>query len=498
MNKVIINDFAPLADKYATVPAAGSSPYQSGGDLLKENARELINYASFTGLGLNLSNPGLILAEASDNIGYVSSACSNASRVLSPSVDIVIDIANGLYSAPGITFHFWQNYCTEVTVKWYKIKEDVEELISSKTFNPVPVANTNNSNILTYYGDNSVEDFNRVIISFTKTENAYQFVKLAGIDLGRIREITDFHSNINIFTEIDPDCADVPGSTCDFTAETDDFTPQDKQELYVYGGKNETLFGKFIIDRAPSIGKNRYSFECSDDILKIENPKFPQKLQGTWPVDSLNAEIKAASNVDIECEEYANVVLNGFVEADKSVRMAAAMISFGIGCFLSGFGSKVLKFKKLRNRRNKLISSSQILGRAEYTPIAPYTEIVLNKYSETFDNVADFRIASKTDKRATDAINPLIFDQYSLMSDIDSRIEELKEAGFYRNEISARIEYVDEAPGDICRIETPYDGIKTGVIKSMEISIGHKITANITMIERNFVENEGENNADIL
>lgn len=488
MNKVIINDFAPLADKNATVPAAGSSPYQSGGDLLNGNARELIDYASFTGLGLNLLNPDLELAEASDNIGYVSSACSNASGVLSPSVDIVIDLSGAYYSAPGITFHFWQNYCTEVIVSWYKDNE----LISSKTFYPTPTANKVNPNMLTYYGENAVDNFSKIILSFTKTENAYQFVKLAGIDLGKIREITDFHTNISVFTEIDPDCADVPGSTCDFTAATDDFKPQNMQELYVYGGKNEKLFGKFIVDRAPSIGKNRFSFECSDDVLKMEKPTVPQKLQGVWTVEELNAEIKESSNVDIDCGEYSASELNGFIEADKSARLSATMISFGLDCILSGFGSKTLSYRKLRNRKDKIISSSQILGKAEYTPIAPYTQISLNQYSESFDNIEASRSEAKADKRATDAANPLSFDQYSLMKDIDVRFSELKAAGFYRNEITARIEYIDEAPGDICRIETPYDGVKTGVIKSLDISIGHKITAQITMIERDFINDGGE------
>lgn len=482
MNKIVINDFAPLADKFATVPAEGSSDYQSAGDLLNGNARELINYASFTGLGIDLLNPELVFAENDDSIGYASSACSDVSRLLTPSVDIVIDLAEGLYSAPGITFHFWQNYCTEVTVKWYRISE-TEELISSKIFYP---------NGLVFYGENAVENFNRVVISFTKTEIPYQFVKLAGIDLGKIREITDIISNIEIFTEINPDCADVPGATCDFIAKITDFRPQDMQELYVYGGKNEKLFGKFIVDRAPSIGKNRYSFECSDEIMKTHTPPYPQKEQSTYTVSELNADIKESSNVDINCGAYGNVELTGFVEKDKTARVAAAMISFALGCFLTGFGSKVLRFIKPNNRPYKIISSSQILGRAEYTQVTPYTQIVLNQYKNEFDEPADSRSATYNGRRATDANKLLLFDKYSLISDIDVMFEQLISSGFRRNEITARIIYNDEAPGDICMIETPYDGLKTGIIKSMAISIGHRITATVKMIERDFISSGGE------
>lgn len=479
MNKIIINDFAPLADKFATVPAEGSSNYQSAGDLLNGNARELINYASFTGQGIDLLNTDLVLAEETDNVGYISSACSNNLRELNPAVDIVINLAEGLYSAPGITFHFWQNYCIEVTVEWY----NNSDLISSKIFYP---------DSLEFYGDNKVENFNRIVISFSKTEIPYQFVKLAGIDLGKIREITDLISNIEIFTEISPDCSDVPGSTCDFVAVVTEFKPQDMQELYVYGGKEEKLFGKFIIDRVPSVGKNKYSFECSDEIMKMDKPKYPQKTQATYKVSELNADIKKASNVDIICDEYDDSEVVGFIEKDKSVRLASAMISFSLGCFLTGFGSKVLRLIKPKNLKHKVISSSQILGKAEYSPKAPYTEIILNQYTNEFGNPADNRNATLVGKRATDAVNPLIFDKYSLVSNIDEMLNRVVEAGFRRNEIIARIIYNDEAIGDICGIETPYDGIKTGIITSMGISIGHRITATIKMIERDFSSEGGD------
>ncbi len=482
MNKIIVNDFAPLADKNATVPAEGSSPYQSAGDLLNSNARELVNYASFTGQGIDLLDSELVFAESNDNIGYISEVCSNASKTFDPSVDIVINLAEGLYSAPGITFHFWQNFCTEVTVKWYKVSE-ITELISSEVFYP---------NELDFYGDKHVEGFNRVVLSFAKTEIANQFVKLAGIDLGKIRVITDIISNIEIFTEIDPNCSDIPGATCDFVAEITDFKPQDMQELYVYGGKNEKLFGKFIVNRAPSVGKNRYSFECSDEIMKMHTPVFPQKEQSTYSVEQLNTEIKESSNVDIDCEKYNETKLTGFIEKDKSARLAAAMMSFALGCFLSGFGSKTLRFMKPLNRRNKVISSSQILGRAEFTQTTAYTEIILNQYESEFNEPTDSRSLKNSGRRATDTNNPLIFEKYSLVSDIDTMFERIIEAGFHRNEITARIIYKDEALGDICMIETPYDGIKTGIIKNMAISIGNRITATIKIIERDFATDGGE------
>ena len=473
MNKIIINDFAPLADKYASIPAEGSTAFQSAGKLLDGNARKIINYASFSGKGINLLDPSLVLAENGDNTGYISSECSDHLGEFKTAVNIIIELSEGLYSAPGITLHFWKNFCREATVEWYKDSE----LISSKRF----IINT-----LDFFGENEVENFNKIVISLNQTEIPYQFIKLAGIDLGRTREITDLISNIEIFTEINPDCADVPGSTCDFIACISGFKPQDMQELYVYGGKDEKLFGKFIIDRAPSVGRNIYSFECSDEIMKMDKPEYPKKAQSTYKVSELITDIKTASNVDIECDAYKNKEVIGFIEKNKSVRLAAAMLSFSLGCFLTGFGKRSLSMIKPKNRRKKLISAAQILGKAEFSTKAPYTEIVLNQYSGEFGDPVNIRRETLGNKKATESINPLIFDKYSLVSDIDEMINRAVETGFRRNEIIARILYDDESLADICSIETPYDGIKTGIISSMNISIGHRITATIKMIERDF------------
>lgn len=484
MNKVVINDFAPLADKYARVSVWESTPCQSIGDLLNINKRELINYASLTGQGINLLDFDLELAEEGDNIGYVSSACSDHLKNFETPIVIYIDFddAEGsLFSAPGITFHFWKNYCTKMTVEWWHSTDSGMEVISRKEIYPTS---------LDYYFENPVEEFNFIKIEFEKTEVPHQFVKLAGIDLGRVREITDFHSNIEIFSEISPDCTDVPASTCDFIAEITDFKPQNMQELYVYGGKEEKLFGKFTIDRVPAIGKNIYSFECSDEIMTINNTPFPKKPQSVILSQNLVAEIEENANVYIECTDNSDIQLTGFIEEKQNARTAAAMVSFATGSFLTGFGSRFLRILKPKSRKSKIISSSQILGRAEYTTVKAYSNITVNQYKENFDVVFNSRTVKNPSRKAYEIGNQLLCDQYSMMSDIDKKMQELTEAGFQPNEITARIIYSDEAPGDICGIETPYDGLKTGIIKNLAISIGHRITATVKMIERNFASDE--------
>lgn len=469
-NKIIYNDFAALADENATVPAAGSSEYQSGGELLNSDNRSPINFASFEGQGINLLDPSLVFAEEGDSLGYVSEGISTGSKAVN--IQLIIDLAEYSYSAPGITFYFHQNYCSKVFIEWMKDSS----LVDSATAYP---------NALTYYFDRKVEDFNKIILTFTQTETAFQFVKLAGIDLGRTRDITKFFGTISVFSEIAPDCADLPGATCDFEALlAEDFTPQSEQEIYLYSA-NE-LMGKFIVDNATPSGNGRYVFECSDEIMRLDGSPFPELPQGSYSVDELAEKIKSASNIDVDTADFGEKSLTGFVQKDKSSRYAAAMLAFGAGCFITSSGRKKLSLCKPRNRRKKVIGSNQIIGKATYKQKTPCSAIILQTFSNDFDTVADTRAAINPLRKASDSVGEKLYADYSLMSDADSRFNELLETGFFWNEIEADIILKDEKIGDILRIETAHNGIKSGIIRSMDISLSTAATAHIVIIERDF------------
>lgn len=468
-NKIIYNDFAALADENAIVPAAGSSEYQSGGELLNSDNRSPINFASFEGQGINLLDPSLVLAEEGDNLGYVSEAISTGAKALN--VQIIIDLADGGYSAPGITFYFHQNYCSKVFIEWMKDNSYVD----SATAYP---------NALTFYFEHKVEDFNRVILTFSQTATAFQFVKLAGIDLGRTREITKFFGAISVFNEIAPDCSDLPGATCDFEALlTDDFTPQSEQEIFLYS--DDKPFGKFIVENATPNGNGRYAFECSDEIMRLDGSEFPELSQDEYTVSELAEQIKAASNIEIDVAEFGDMSLTGFIEKEKSPRLAAAMLSFGAGVYIIG-GKKKLTLCKPRNRRKKVIGSNQIIGFATYKQKTPYTAIALQTFSGDFKTVTAEEISLNPSRKASDSNGAKLYNKYSLMSDTANRFNELLEMGFHWNEIEADIILKDEKIGDILRIETAFNGIKTGIIKSMDVSLSTAATAHIVIIERDF------------
>lgn len=476
-HKIIYNDFAALADKNAVIPASGSSGYQKSENLLDEDKRSVINYATFESKGINLLDHNLYFAEESDNIGYVSTAISNSNRTLSPAVTVVIELSNGYYSAPGITFHFHQNYCTDFSVVWYKDGAEISSV------------SVGDCNSLDYYLSNSVSEFNKVAITFEKTETAFQFVKLSGIDLGQILEITDFFGAINVFCEISDDCSDLPGSTCDFEAQiSESFLPQSEQELILYA--DDEFIGKFTVENAERNGVNRYVFECVNDAMKL-NAELSAIEQGIYMGEEIANAITSASNVDIETGDYGQTELTGFLE-ETDARLATAMLAFGIGCFATTYKRKKLTLLKPRNRRNKVITANQILGEAKYKTNSPYSDLILKTFKNDFDTVDSELKYSNPSKRAYSSVGEKVYEEYSLVSDDESRFEEIKECGFYRNEITATIVLSDECVGDILTIETPYNGFKTGIIKSMDITFATAATAEIVIIERGYAANGGE------
>ena len=64
----------------------------------------------------------------------------------------------------------------------------------------------------------------------------------------------------------------------------------------------------------------------------------------------------------------------------------------------------------------------------------------------------------------------------------------LTNRGFRFNEITASVILEDEEVGDVISIETPFNGIKTGIIQSMDVTISEKVKiAELKIIEQNYV-----------
>lgn len=464
MNKIVYHNFAPKAAENA-VFSSESSEFDYTAKLTED--KELVNFASFENIGINLLDETLCFAEGSDNVGFVSAqVSSNLKTYKNGGIKLIFDF-NGYYTGPGITFHFGQNICPKLSVEFFR---DEESLISK----------TVNISSHDYYVPIAAEQFNKLVITFFESEIPEQFVKLKGIDLGDVAEITEFFGAINIFEEISPDCSDLPFDTCDFKARVPEkITPQVGQNIFVYHG--DKSFGKFTVAELVDEENRRFEFKTNCDKSTLGDCYFPSLSQSDYSVEYLAQKIKENSDVSIDCAGFEEIRLSGFVKADSHCRFAAAMMSMGGGFYISSARNTKLKLFEPRDRRENIITSDRILDKAKYQKNAPYTRLeLLDPSGNALWSVNNTNVTGNISTKV------LKYDKFSLFKDSDpkTRLEEIARLiGFERNEIKAEIVLDDERLGDIVRIETPY-GIKTGIIKSLDITLqGSEKTANIVIIE---------------
>lgn len=467
MTKIVYNDFAPLAAENAVLPAAGSSAYQSSSELLNIEARELINYASFDADGIDLLDNSLCFAEQGDPLGYVSESVSSSSG--SANVKLIITFENGTYSIDGLTVMWFQNVCTSATAKFYD-QSDVlidEIQMSCQT--------------LDTYFEKTVSGFSKIVIDVLQTEMPKQFVKIRGIDLGKQRSIDEFTSEINCFLEISPDCSDLPGSTCDFSAIiTDGKIPQKYQDLFLYD--EDMIIGKFTVSDVTKVSEDEFSISCDDAVTDLEDAPIEALGSASRTVADICNAIYEASGIKIKPESYSAVSVSGFIADGQNARIAAAMLSFAIGKFISpAFSERIHIFSPFDN--GKTIEPDQIIGDALYTKKEEPKQIKLIKYGNSFDTVSAER--THTNSSVPGGISSVrTYEDYSLMNDIDDKLYELVTYALMTSEIDAVIEWRGEKVGELVKIATKYDGIKEGIIKSMELSLAEDKTAAIKIATR--------------
>lgn len=472
MNKIVYHNFAPGAAENAAF-SSESSKFDYTVSLTEDS--EPVNFASLEHTGINLLDGNLCLAESTDNLGFVSSDISGADRLFpNGGIRLVFSFSGVNCSGPGITLHFMQNICPKIKAEFFHD----DELLISETFRP---------SSLDFYCDIPAEMYNKAVITFIESEIPYQFVKLKNIDFGRIDEINEFFGAINIYEEISVDCSDLPYDTCDFDAVIpENITPQTGQSFFVYHGSD--CFGKFTTEKLTDENRfGTFSVKASDDKMVLGKSPFSALAAGTHTADEIISAIFSHSFIRIDNGGFGNTELNGFIKSGHNSRYAAAMLCMGGGFFLSSARNKKLCLLKLRDRRNEIISADRILGQPEYTKNAPYTQINLyeHKGSEFNNDTAAVHTANNESVTANIAVRELKLDKFSLFSDPAARLEEIKAIGFERNEIRAKIimSDTDIRTGDIRSIETAH-GIKTGIVKSLDISIqGSEITAEAVIIE---------------
>ena len=535
-----------MKDKVSGWLYSESDLLTSESDGLLPSARKLItnnaplNFISFDGNGIDLTNPNKSFYSEGDYIGFISGNVSNEFCETDSNDSIHLSCNEGFFNFDkGITISFYDNCCSEIMVK-YIFSDTTSEfetyVVNDELFHFQP----------SWYHSENVMSME---IYFTKTKLPYQFIKVSYIKFGEIF-VWNKIKDINLIEEINVLSEDLPINALNFSIFLKEpFRFQENSPINIYS--NNKYYGTFYLDKTERISKCAYSIKALNCLSILENNVFDNWQREIDLCDFAN-EIKTKTGVEIIEPSETPYTTFGFVPVN-SCRFCLCATAFAFGLMVCSSRDDKITLLKTPSQITSVIKTSdkRIIGEATYQkekPISavklqeingyePESNVALN-YDKSgkyyFDN-APLAVADPEDMTNISFFNTsLNFLEYESPNSLSlngikisfyakeytisnpnvhtsnekdlrnftlsGRIYDITDVGVQTWEpvlrdddaikymqsggtVKAKIVLEDERVGDLIQIETAYDGIKTGIITSMSIGFGYRDIAEIEVLE---------------
>lgn len=263
-----------------------------------------------------------------------SDSISNAEGVFTTPPVITLEFTEQ-YTSTGLTFRFSpdaEEYCSEIGVVWYQ--NGVVK--SNGTYYPTSGQ---------YAVENTVEAFDKIVITLYKTHLPNRRAKLEYIGIGIIREIggrelkgASFIHEINLISDALPINV-LDGS---FHSESDvDYIFQKKQPVSAYDG--DRLIGTYYIESGERTGRRDYNISCQDAIGTLELDTFNGVM---WledvPLADAVAFVVGGAFVVVISADLAGTTVRGYIPKCKR-REALQHIAFAVGACIDTAGTEKIK-----------------------------------------------------------------------------------------------------------------------------------------------------------
>ena len=314
-----------------------------------DGTKELMN---FDNIG---SGVGLWSKSMSDNQGSFSSPPTLIITFLSP------------HSSNGLTFHFSEdNYCSDLNIKYY----NGDTLIKDLNFTP---------NQSTYFCNEIVQNYNKIIVTFNKTSIPYRYLKLINIVYGQNRVFQPEEiMSANILEEIDPLSNEISINTLEFSIFSRDesfnmLNPkgvykllQTRQIFRVYetNGDKEINMGTFYLDEWKNETESISNMKAIDLIGLLDKTTYYGGIFFNESVITIIDNILTSANMDehtvtYEDEESMNTInqirLSGYIPICKH-REALQQVLFAAGLVADCSRNEKIKIYKLKDLNVKNIT----------------------------------------------------------------------------------------------------------------------------------------------
>lgn len=470
--------------------------------------------------------------------GYISPEVSNADGNFGYNEDIKVPVLtvlfNQKFTSVGIliTFNMMSgDYCPEIKVKWYS--DNV--VLSDMDFFPDSAR---------YFCNNYVRGYNKLEISFIKTSKPIRPVFVTRIDYGIYRDFLDNELlERNCLQEINPISESISINTLNFTVRTTSNIPfdlQKKQKLTLYF--NGELLGNFYLKNGARKNKTDYHMDSHDAIGVLDGNEFAGGIYTGQTVSDILTQLFEGEDFNYLLEtSFADIPIYGYIPYTTK-RNALVYICFSIGAIadtsnydgiviypqpnaLSGefthdevFSGVTLEHSDIvtgirltvhsyqKSEEVQELYNDNLNGTAEVIFNEPYHSLVitggtLGKHGDNFAYITgtggNVTLTGKRYKHLTSSLlkeNPDIVFNKNIREVTDATLVHSGNAQEVLDRVYEYYQRAENVIGDVLvndkklgqevRIDTDYDGYRTGIIESYNYSFSpNEIKAEVKIHE---------------
>lgn len=254
------------------------------------------------------------------------------------------------HSAIGIGFEFNphdNSYCNNLNVKYY----NGETLLSDVNLYP---------DNWRYSFSNKVENYNKMVVTFSSMNKAGRYLKLQNVIHGIIKTFeTKMITEASLLEEVDITSSELTINTFDFNVYSEDddfniFNPggvynvlQKKQQINLEGSINGVSkgFGTFYLDEWESKGNKIMSLSTVDGIGIMDGTYFYGDIYKNISAKDLIEKIMNAAGFGYSIDDsLQDILLSGWIPR-CSYREALQQVAIAIGGFVDTSRSGAIKIK---------------------------------------------------------------------------------------------------------------------------------------------------------
>lgn len=385
--EVILKLVDQTAEDDATYSSTDIQPFVDLADL-KIDFTEPIEYATLELDNWALDGTKIMMPDDMTTLAYGYWSLSQALNDLSINVPFEITFGS-VHSTIGIVIEFYQNtpYPTDIDVTWYDAGDQV---IVSKNF-------TNNGS--TFFADQSVENYKRIVINFNAMSSPITYVKIKEFGFGAS---ISFSGNdlkeCQVVEELSSTSEELSINTLSlrvFIKDTDYIQSiyqvlQDQQKLiayeYVDGAKKD--MGTFYLKTRSNPSDNEIVFAAEDLIGVMDQETYLGGIINDTVQNIIDAIMSDfGTNLYSVAPEIANLTVSGYLPV-STYRQAIQRVAFAVNAVVDCSRTDIINIYRLPT------ANPEVINKTDY--FVGHNQKELEKFTASVLSISSYEVSTDT------------------------------------------------------------------------------------------------------